>query len=138
MNHEIRAYGSLTISNFKMYMRNPIASSSLFLALLVLLFLFKVVFASPGPHTKLVVVDASNGAAARSPTTSQPACCVGSRRTGISPSIFVLAHAIVLCRGSAPYRSHPCGRNLLFEVHFDRVSLFLLLSVAYLVFLGMG
>src|ERR1700680_614399 len=64
MNNRIRAYGSLAISNFKMYMRNPIASSSLFLALLVLLFLFKIVFDSPGPHTKVVVVDASNGTAA--------------------------------------------------------------------------
>jgi ABC-2 type transport system permease protein len=64
MNSPVRAYGSLTISNFKMYLRNPIASSSLFLALLVLLFLFKIVFDSPGPHARVVVVDASNGAAA--------------------------------------------------------------------------
>jgi ABC-2 type transport system permease protein len=48
-----------------MYIRNPIASSSLFLALLVLLVLFKLVFAGPGPHTNLVVVDQSNGTAAK-------------------------------------------------------------------------
>jgi ABC-2 type transport system permease protein len=64
MNSKIRAFASLTTSNFKMYMRNPIASSSLFLALIVLLVLFKVVFDGPGPHTRLLVVDASNGAAA--------------------------------------------------------------------------
>jgi ABC-type polysaccharide/polyol phosphate export permease len=64
MNGKFRAYTSLTTSNFKMYARNPIASSSLFLALLVLLFLFKIVFAGPGPHTRLTVVDLSNGAAA--------------------------------------------------------------------------
>lgn len=64
MNRGFRAYASLTISNFKMYTRNPVASSSLFLALIVLLVLFKLVFDGPGPHTRLVVVDASNGAAA--------------------------------------------------------------------------
>ncbi len=64
MNSRIRAYVSLTTSNFKMYVRNPVASSSLFLALIVLLVLFKVVFDGPGPHTRLLVVDASNGAAA--------------------------------------------------------------------------
>src|SRR5450631_4447840 len=63
MRSEIRAYASLTTSNFKKYVRNPVATSSLFLVLIVLLFLFKVVFDGPGPHTKLVVVDASNGAA---------------------------------------------------------------------------
>jgi ABC-2 type transport system permease protein len=63
VNGRLRAYGSLTSSNFKMYMRNPVASSSLFLVLIVLLFLFKLVFDSPGPHIKLIVVDASNGAA---------------------------------------------------------------------------
>lgn len=64
MNSRIRAYASLTTANFKMYVRNPVASSSLFLALIVLLVLFKVVFDGPGPHTRLLVVDASNGAAA--------------------------------------------------------------------------
>jgi ABC-2 type transport system permease protein len=64
MSREIRAYGSLAVSNFKMYLRNPIASLSLFFALLVLLVLFKLVFAGTGPHTTLVVVDASGGAAA--------------------------------------------------------------------------
>ena len=64
MDRRIRAYASLTTSNFKMYMRNPVVSSSLFLALIVLLVLFKLVFDSPGPHTSLVVVDNSNGAAA--------------------------------------------------------------------------
>ncbi len=64
MNRRIRAYASLTTSNFKMYLRNPVASSSLFLALIVLLVLFKLVFDGPGPHTTLLVVDSSNGAAA--------------------------------------------------------------------------
>jgi ABC-2 type transport system permease protein len=60
----MRAYAALTVANFKMYLRNPIASSSLFLALIVLLGMFKLVFDGPGPHTTLVVVDETNGAAA--------------------------------------------------------------------------
>jgi len=266
MNTTIRAYASLTASNFKMYMRNPIASSSLFLALIVLLFLFKVVFGSPGPHTKLVVVDASNGAAAvlisdlRSvpsfdvsvaspasaraklsqgkadlevlipsdfgqqdaaghlapvrlevtyragtagesslpllkatidtydesvlkevPTISISPAALHSRSagpidfllpgivafniigsalmvaagtfsnykstgvlrrlkaTGISPSIFVLAHATSsFTLGALQTAALLVAASLLFNVHLDLVSLFLLLVVAYLVFLGMG
>ncbi|MFI5282636.1 MAG: ABC transporter permease [Candidatus Dormibacterales bacterium] len=64
MKAPFRAYSSLTAANLKMYARNPVASSSLFLALIVLLVLFKLVFDSPGPHTRLVIVDASNGGAA--------------------------------------------------------------------------
>lgn len=64
MNGRFRAFTSLTVANFKMYARNPIASSSLFLALIVLLVMFKLVFGGPGPHARLVVVDESNGAAA--------------------------------------------------------------------------
>ncbi len=266
MNNQIRAYGSLTISNAKMYVRNPIASSSLFLALLVLLFLFKIVFDSPGPHTKLIVVDASNGAAsvlisdlrsvssfdvteasqagARAqlsqgkadlevvipssfgqhdasgqlapvslevtyragtagesslpllkatvdsydqnvlkevPTISiSPAALhtrsagpidfllpgivafniIGSglmlaagtfsnykstgvlrrlKATGISPSIFVLAHATSsFAVGALQTAAILTAASLLFSVHLDLVPLFLLLVVAYLVFLGMG
>lgn len=266
MNNQIRAYGSLAISNFKMYLRNPIASSSLFLALLVLLFLFKVVFDSPGPHTRLVVVDASNGGAAvligdlRSvssfdvteasdasaraqlsqgkadlevvippsfgrqdaagqpvrvslevtyragtagetslpllkatvdtydqnvlkevPTISISPAAVHTRSagpidfllpgivafniigsglmvaagtfsnykstgvlrrlkaTGISPSIFVLAHATSsFAVGALQTAAILVAASLLFSVHLDLVSLFLLLVVAYLIFLGMG
>ncbi|HSS62117.1 MAG TPA: ABC transporter permease [Candidatus Limnocylindrales bacterium] len=266
MNNQIRAYGSLTISNFKMYVRNPVASSSLFLALLVLLFLFKIVFDSPGPHTRLVVVDASNGAAAiligdlRSvssfdvteaseasarvllsqgkvdlevvippsfgqqdssgrpapvslevtyragtagetslpllkatvdsydqnvlkevPTISVSTAALHTRSagpidfllpgivafniigsglmlaagtfsnykstgvlrrlkaTGISPSIFVLAHATSsFAMGALQTAAILVAASLLFSVHLDLVSLFLLLVVAYLVFLGMG
>lgn len=266
MNSTIRAYTSLTASNFKMYLRNPIASSSLFLALIVLLFLFKVVFGSPGPHTSVVVVDNSNGAAAvlitdlRSvssfdvsvtsqatararlsqgktdlevvippefgqqdasghpvpirldvtyragtagesslpllkatidgyaesvlkevPTVSISAAALHSRSagpidfllpgivafniigsalmlaagtfsnykstgvlrrlkaTGISPSIFVLAHATSsFALGVLQTAAILVAASLLFSVHLDLVSLFLLLVVAYLVFLGMG
>ncbi|HEX7264723.1 MAG TPA: ABC transporter permease [Candidatus Dormibacteraeota bacterium] len=266
MNNQIRAYASLTISNFKMYVRNPIASSSLFLALLVLLFLFKVVFDSPGPHTKLVVVDGSNGAAAvligdlrsvssfdvteasaasaraqlsqakadlevvipsnfgRQDASGRPIAVslevtyragtagetslplvratvdsydqnvlkevpsisispaalhsrtagpidfllpgivafniIGSglmlaagtfsnykstgvlrrlKATGISPSIFVLAHATSsFAVGALQTAAILVAASLLFSVHLDLVSLFLLLVVAYLVFLGMG
>lgn len=266
MKNQVRAFGSLATSNFKMYLRNPIASSSLFLALLVLLFLFKVVFDSPGPHTKLVVVDASHGAAAaligdlRSVSTfdvteaslasaraqlsqgkvdlevvipssfgehdasGRPAAVslevtyragtagetslpllkatidgydqnvlnevptisispaalhtrsagpidfllpgivafniIGSglmlaagtfsnykstgvlrrlKATGISPSIFVLAHATSsFAVGALQTAAILVAASLLFSVHLDLVSLFLLLVVAYLVFLGMG
>jgi ABC-2 type transport system permease protein len=249
-----------------MYVRNPIASSSLFLALLVLLFVFKVVFDSPGPHTKLVVVDASNGAAAvligdlrsvptfdvtetseasaraqlsqgkadlevvipasfgRQDTTGLPVPVslavtyragtagesslpllkatvdsydqnvlkevptisispaalhtrsagpidfllpgivafniIGSglmlaagtfsnykstgvlrrlKATGIGPSIFVLAHATSsFAVGALQTAAILVAASLLFSVHLDLVSLFSLLVVAYLVFLGMG
>lgn len=266
MKGAIGAYGSLTISNLKMYARNPIASSSLFLALLVLLFVFKIVFDSPGPHTKLVVVDASNGAAgvligdlrsvssfdvteaseasARAllsqakadlevvipssfgrqdssgrpvpvslevtyragtagetnlpllkatvdgydqsvlkevPTISMSPTALHTRSagpidfllpgivafniigsglmlaagtfssykstgvlrrlkaTGISPSIFVLAHATSsFAVGALQTAAILVAASLLFSVHLDLVSLFLLLVIAYLVFLGMG
>jgi ABC-2 type transport system permease protein len=64
LNRAAHAYASLTLANFKMYVRNPIASSSLFLALVVLLVLFKLVFAGTGPHTRLVVVNAAGSPAA--------------------------------------------------------------------------
>ncbi len=266
MDSRIRAYASLTTANFKMYMRNPIASSSLFLALIVLLALFKLVFDGPGPHTRLLVVDASNGAAAvliddlRSvpafdvteasraaaqvqltqgkadveivippnfgqlsgsgqpvpvrldvtyragtagessvsllkstvdgydqtvlhevPTISISPSALHSRSagpidfllpgivafniigsglmvaagtfsnykstgvlrrlkaTGISPSIFVLAHATSsFALGVLQTAVILIAASLLFSVHLDLVSLFMLLVVAYLVFLGMG
>lgn len=266
MNTQLRAYTSLTISNFKMYARNPIASSSLFLALIVLLVLFKIVFAGPGPHTSVLVVDNSNGAAAlligdlrsvpsfdvteaspasarakltqgkadlevvfppdfgRLEATGRPAPVrldvtyragtagesslpllkatidgydekvlnealtitispaplhsrsagpidfllpgivafniIGSglmvaagtfsnykssgvlrrlKATGISPSIFVLAHATSsFAVGALQTAAILVAAALLFNVHLDLVSLFGLLVVAYLVFLGMG
>lgn len=64
MSKQVRAYASLTAANLKMYLRNPVASSSLFLALIVLLVLYKVVFDGPGPRAKLVIVDATSGSAA--------------------------------------------------------------------------
>jgi ABC-2 type transport system permease protein len=60
----LRAYQSLTTANIKMYLRNPIASFSLFAALIVLLILFKLVFDGPGPHTKVLVVNSSSSAEA--------------------------------------------------------------------------
>lgn len=266
MNGTIRAYASLTTSNFKMYLRNPVASSSLFLALIVLLVLFKVVFDGPGPHTRLLVVDASNGTAAvliddlrsvpafdvsevsqataqaqlsqgkadleivipsgfgqrgasgrpvpvhldvtyRAGTAGEsslpllkatidgydesvlnevpsvsisPAALrgrtagpidfllpgivafniIGSglmvaagtfsnykstgvlrrlKATGVSPSIFVLAHATSsFALGALQTAAILIAAGLLFDVHLDLSSLFLLVAVAYLVFLGMG
>jgi ABC-2 type transport system permease protein len=266
MDSRIRAYASLTTSNFKMYMRNPIASSSLFLALIVLLVAFKLVFDGPGPHTRLLVVDASNGAAAvliddlrsvptldvteASQATAQAQLTQGKadieivipsnfgqrgasgqpvqvrldvtyragtagesslslikatvdgydqnvlhevptisispealhsrsagpidfllpgivafniigsglmlaagtfsnykstgvlrrlKATGISPSIFVLAHATSsFALGVLQTATILVAASLLFSVHLDLVSLFMLLVVAYLVFLGMG
>lgn len=266
MNTEIRAYASLTTSNLKMYARNPIASSSLFLALIALLVLFKVVFGGPGPHTSVVVVDNSNGSAAvliadlrsvpsfdvteaslqvaraqlsqgkadlevvipsdfgRQDQSGRPAPVhldvtyragtagesslpllkatvdnydekvlnevptisissaplhsrsagpidfllpglvafniIGSglmvaagtfsnykstgvlrrlKATGISPSVFVLAHATSsFALGALQTAAILVTADLLFSVHLDLVSLFLLLVVGYLVFLGMG
>jgi ABC-2 type transport system permease protein len=47
-----------------MYARNPIASFSLFAALVLLLVVIKIVFAGQGPHTKVVVVNLSTAEAA--------------------------------------------------------------------------
>ena len=64
MNAELRAYRSLTAANLKMYLRNPIASSSLFLVLIAILILTKFLLNGQGPHTRLVVVNASGSAQA--------------------------------------------------------------------------
>jgi ABC-2 type transport system permease protein len=61
------------------------------------------------------------------------------KATGISPSIFVLAHATSsFAVGALQTAAILVAASLLFSVHLDLVSLFLLLVVAYLVFLGMG
>jgi ABC-2 type transport system permease protein len=59
----VSAFGSLTVANLKMYVRNPVASFTLAAVLLVILVLFKVVFSGQTPHTKVAVVDASRTAA---------------------------------------------------------------------------
>ncbi len=64
MNSQLRAFSSLTVANLKMYVRNPIASFSLVAVLILLLVAVKVVFGAQGPHTKVVVVDASGSAEA--------------------------------------------------------------------------
>jgi ABC-2 type transport system permease protein len=64
MSAELRAFTSLTVANLKMYLRNPIASSSLFVVLIALLVVVKFVFDASGPHTKIVVVNASGSAEA--------------------------------------------------------------------------
>ena len=64
MTAALRAYRSLTVANLKMYLRNPIASSSLFVALIALLVLMKLVLGGQGPHTNVVVADASGAAEA--------------------------------------------------------------------------
>jgi ABC-2 type transport system permease protein len=60
VDHDLRAYLSLTAASLKMYVRNPIASSSLFIVLILLLVAFRVVFSGPGPTTKVVIVDGSS------------------------------------------------------------------------------
>ena len=60
MKATLRAYQSLTTANLNMYLRNPIASFSLFGALIVLLVIYKLVFDGPGPHTKVLVVNSSS------------------------------------------------------------------------------
>ena len=59
MNAELRAYMWLTVANLKMYLRNPIASFSLFAVLILFLVGIKLVFDGQGPHTQVVVVNAS-------------------------------------------------------------------------------
>jgi ABC-2 type transport system permease protein len=61
---ELRAFMSLTVANLKMYVRNPVASFSLFAVLVLILVAFKVVFTGQGPHTKVVVVNSSTSAQA--------------------------------------------------------------------------
>ena len=64
MSIRFRASLSLTIANLKMYVRNPVASFSLFALLIVLLVAVKLVFDGPGPHTRVVVVDSAGSAEA--------------------------------------------------------------------------
>lgn len=64
MKAGLRAYGSLTVANLKMYLRNPIASSSLFLVLIAVLVVMRFVLSGQGPHTRVVVVNASGSAEA--------------------------------------------------------------------------
>ena len=64
MDQRFRAFASLTRANLKMYVRNPVASSSLFLALIAMLLVVKVVFSGTGPHTTVVLVDSSGSAQA--------------------------------------------------------------------------
>jgi ABC-2 type transport system permease protein len=56
------AFRSLTLANLRMYARNPVASFSLTVALLVLLVLLKVVFSGQTPHSRVAVVDAARTA----------------------------------------------------------------------------
>ena len=61
------------------------------------------------------------------------------KATGISPSVFVLAHATSsFALGVLQTAAILVAADLLFNVHLDLMSLFLLVMVAYLVFLGMG
>jgi ABC-2 type transport system permease protein len=62
MSSELRAYGALTLANLKMYVRNPIGSFTLVAVLILLLVAVKLVFDGQGPHTKVVVVNASGSA----------------------------------------------------------------------------
>lgn len=57
------AYRSLTVANVKMYLRNPVASFSLFAALLIVLVVIRVILSGQGPHTSVVVVELSRSAA---------------------------------------------------------------------------
>jgi ABC-2 type transport system permease protein len=59
MSSDLRSYLALTAASLKMYVRNPIASSSLFLVLILLLIAFKIVFTGTGPGTRVVVVNSS-------------------------------------------------------------------------------
>ena len=56
------AFRSLTAANLRMALRNPMASFSLVVVLLVLLVVFKVVFGSHTAPTKVAVVDAAHAA----------------------------------------------------------------------------
>jgi ABC-type multidrug transport system permease subunit len=61
------------------------------------------------------------------------------KATGISPTIFVLAHATSsFALGVLQTAAILVAAGLLFKVRLDVASLFLLLVAAYLVFLGMG
>ena len=61
------------------------------------------------------------------------------KATGIGPSIFVLSHATSsFALGVLQTAAILIVASMLFNVHLDLVSLFLLLVVGYLVFLGMG
>ena len=64
MDQSFRAFASLTRANLKMYIRDPVASSSLFLALIALLLVVKFVFGGSGPHTTVALVDSSGSAQA--------------------------------------------------------------------------
>ena len=64
MDQRFRAFASLTRANLKMHIRNPVASSSLFLALIAMLLVVKFVFSGTGPHTTVVLVDSSGSAQA--------------------------------------------------------------------------
>ncbi|HXM56167.1 MAG TPA: ABC transporter permease [Candidatus Dormibacteraeota bacterium] len=64
MRHELRAWASLTAANLRMLLRNPLASFSLFLVLLVLLGFVKAI-SGQTVHTRVVVVgDAGSASAA--------------------------------------------------------------------------
>lgn len=57
----LRAYRSLTIASLRMYVRNPVAASAVFLGLL--LFIFALKFLGDGtPHVKVLVVDRASSA----------------------------------------------------------------------------
>jgi ABC-2 type transport system permease protein len=64
MRAELRAYGALTLATLKMYLRNPLASFSLLVALAALLLFMKVLFGGSAPHTRVSLVEQSRTPAA--------------------------------------------------------------------------
>lgn len=61
------------------------------------------------------------------------------KATGISPTTFVLSHAVAsFVLGTVQTAAVLVAADLLFDVHLDLVALFLLLAVGYLVFLALG
>ncbi|HYM50530.1 MAG TPA: ABC transporter permease [Candidatus Limnocylindrales bacterium] len=62
MNIQPKAFASLTLANLRMYLRNPVASMSLFGALVFLLLFLKVAEGGPAQHTKVEIVVLAHGA----------------------------------------------------------------------------